>query len=84
MVHAELPDYVKRTVKVLGHSHRDDTCWYCGDPVSWWRTAERPRWMLFDDDVREIKRRQVENGVVVYLDKAGVHWNHCRPQSIAV
>lgn len=79
MVPAEIPDYVKRTVKVLRHSHQDDTCLVCGDAVSWWRTIERPRWVMFDDDVREVKRR----GTIIYLDKAGVHWNHCRPQPTA-
>lgn len=74
--------YAKKLVKVMADSPRPDTCKHCGGPVQWWRTAIRQRWVLFDPDTREHKRRVDPAGqAFAYLDHAGVHWNHCKPPS---
>ena len=74
-------DYAKHLVKVFADSWRPETCRTCGQPVLWVFTAIRRNWVLFDHNVRCLKRRRDTDGVTTYayLDRGAIHWNHCAP-----
>lgn len=46
--------------------------------MSWFKTVNKKRWVLFDRDVRVWKERTDAEGVVFkYLDFKGIHWHRC-------
>lgn len=75
-------DYARKLVKVFGANQRDADCRDCGQPVSWYRTVTRQRWVLFDRAVRVGKERTDAAGQLFkYLDHKGIHWHHCTKPS---
>lgn len=67
-------------VKCLAESRRDESCRYCSEPVSWLRTVNSQRWVLFDRAARVGKERKdsVSGDALIYLDQKGIHWHHCK------
>jgi len=76
----DYPD--KKLVKVYANGVRKTTCKHCGEPVSWYRTVNRERFMLFTGhEPVALKTGQTERGEpLLYLDREDCHWEVCASQ----
>jgi hypothetical protein len=73
-------DHLRTLVKCVADSRKDVACRYCHEPVSWFRTINSQRWVLFDRAARVGKERrdQASGAALIYLDQKGIHWHHCQ------
>lgn len=69
----------KKLVKVRAASQRKATCKVCGEPVEWFKTVNRERYMLFNGDCVPLMVGQDEptGDALLYLDRGDCHWEKC-------
>lgn len=76
----DYPD--KKLVKVYEVGARPAACKHCGEPVTWYRTVNRERFMLFNGGAVALKTGQHHetHEALLYLDREECHWERCASQ----